>query len=194
MKKTLTSIITLSSAILLVGCSSNSDKNSTSKNSTETSSSKNKGSQSSTNPEKVKKQKFDFKNSTIETTEFTIKITKHKLIEPGKEGNKNGKKPVLAFWYEVTSKTGNKSVDPITAWQAVFNAEQSSEKGENKKLKIAALPDEKYSQSQMKVIAKGKTVKNATAYELDNNKKPVTLTSIKGPFGEGSGQEVFTLK
>lgn len=84
MKKSLISILILSSTVLLVGCQNNAS------NSSKSSSEKNKStavkkSSKPTDNDKVKNQKFSFNDKQVDNSEFTIKITKHKVIKPGKK-------------------------------------------------------------------------------------------------------------
>ncbi|BDR56515.1 DUF5067 domain-containing protein [Xylocopilactobacillus apis] len=189
MKKNLTALTILLSTVVLFGCS-----NTDSKKSTSSSQHISKNKKKLTSQDKIKTQKFNFENKQVDNSEFTIKITKYRVIKPGKKGNKNGKSPVIAFWYQVKNKNKNNHVDPITAWQAVFKAQQLGSNNKKYDLQIAALPDDKYLQSQMTEIKQGKTVENAIAYKLNNKKNSVDLISIKGPFGEGSGKETFPIK
>lgn len=176
--------LTILLASTLTGCSSSND------------SSSKKSKDENTKTVKVAKKKTDkyyFKNNKLVIHDIDIKITKTKVIPVGEVGNEFGDKPIIAFWYKVTNKT-DKEIDANTAWIAVFEAVQDNDKNTVNELDVAALPDEKYIDSQTQTIKKNGTVENAVAYELDDTTTPVQLTATKGVDGKKIGTMTFKLQ
>ncbi|WLV25451.1 DUF5067 domain-containing protein [Aciduricibacillus chroicocephali] len=133
-----------------------------------------------------------FKENVAKIEGIKIEITNTKVIPVGNKGNK-GDKPLFAIWYKVTNYT-DKNIDPIAAWNSIYNAVQ--ENGSNKidKLKMGTLPDQKYLDSQVESIKKNGTVENAVSYELDNQITPLTLIARQGVNGEEIGSQEFKIK
>ncbi|MFD1418807.1 DUF5067 domain-containing protein [Companilactobacillus keshanensis] len=176
--------LTILLASILAGCSRGND------------SSSKKSKDDNTKIVKVEKRKSDkyyFKNNKLVIRDIDIEITKTKVIPVGEVGNEYGDKPIIAFWYKVTNKT-TKEIDANTAWIAVFNAVQNNNKNTVNKLDVAALPDEKYLDSQTQTIKKNGIVENAVAYNLDDTTTPVKLTATKGVGGKNIGTMTFKLQ
>lgn len=129
----------------------------------------------------------------VKLTDLNIKITDWKLIPVGAEGNQYGDKPVIAFWYDVTNKTG-KEIDPNSAWIAVFEATQDTSKSQINKLDLGMLPDQAFLDTQMETIKKGGTAKNAVAYSLDSDTVPVKLVASKGYDDKVLAKETIKIK
>ncbi|USS93959.1 DUF5067 domain-containing protein (plasmid) [Fructilactobacillus ixorae] len=179
MKKIILSTVILASSIALVGCSSS-----------------NKDSKSSSKSQIVsvpKKNNYYFKNNVAKLHDEKIEITKTKVINPGEEGNQYGDKPIIAFWYKTTNYT-DKKIDPISAWESVFEAYQDNNKNQENKLNVGMLPDEKYLDSQTQAIKKNGTVENAISYELSDTTTPVQLKASKGIDGKALGDQTYKLK
>lgn len=102
-------------------------------------------------------------------------ITDHRIIPIGKKGNEYGSKTVIAFYCEITNLT-DKGVSPLD-WIYVFTAYQDNNPNSENEIEIAALPDDRFLDSQMETIKKGGTVENAVAYELDDETTPVDLVA-----------------
>jgi hypothetical protein len=123
-----------------------------------------------------------FEDGVYTDEDMKVEITDYKVIKPGEKGNEYGKKPVIAFWYKTTNLSGKK-VDPTTAFLFTFNAYQDNNPNRENELDVAALPDDKYLDSQTENIKKGGTVPNAVGYELDDLVTPVDLVA-GGLFGD----------
>lgn len=127
-------------------------------------------------------EKYYFKDNVAVLEDVKIEITDYKIIPVGEKGNEYGEKPVIAFWYKVTNTSdGSIDIDPIDAWLAVFPAAvQDNNPNSVNELEVAALPDERFLDSQTEKIKVGGTVENAVAYYLDDDTTPVKLTAVKG--------------
>lgn len=145
------------------------------------------------NVEKETKNELYFKDNEAKLNDLKIKITETKVIEVGKPGNKYGKKPVLAIWYETTNLS-DKDINPTSAWFVVFEAVQDNNPNAVNKLKVGGLPDEQFLDSQLETIKKDGTVKNAIAYELDDLVTPVKLIATQGIDGHKLGEQIYNLK
>ena len=132
-----------------------------------------------------------FENGVLTTRDLKIRITRYKVIKAGKKGNEYGKKPVIAFWYRTTNRSGAK-VDP-TDFLFNFTAYQDNNPNAENKLEVGSLPDERFGESQMESIKRGGTVENAVAYELDDLVTPVDLVATDGLVGEVIGKAAYNL-
>lgn len=104
------------------------------------------------------------------------------MIPVGQKGNEYGDTPVIAFWYKTTNLSGAR-VDPTLGWILNLDARQDSNPdAENKLAPASAAPDHRLLYNQTKDIEKGRTVKNAIAYSLDDLITPVDVvaTDAKG--------------
>nr|WP_269108510.1 DUF5067 domain-containing protein [Lacticaseibacillus saniviri] len=159
-------------------------------------SSSNSSSGKSSSAIKVRKEsKTDepsFKNNKLTLTDLDIQITQEKVIPVGQKGNEYGKKPVIAFWYKVTNKTG-KEIDP-SIFISLFEAVQDNDKNKVNKLNVAALPDERFLDSQSQTIKKGGTVENAVAYDLTDETTPIKLTATVPATGKEAGSQTYDIK
>lgn len=133
-----------------------------------------------------------FKNNVYEDDDVKIEITDEKIIQVGETGNEYGEKPVIAFWYKVTNKSG-KETDPTTAWVTVFQAFQDNDADQVNELDVGMLPDEQYTDTQLETIKKGGTAENAIAYELDDDTTPVVLKASTFGTGEKVGQQKYKI-
>lgn len=129
----------------------------------------------------------------IELTDITVKVTNYKVIPAGQKGNDYGKKPVIAFWYEVTNKS-DKDINPLDAWLATFDAYQDTDMNQENELNMGTLPDSSFSDTQTETIKKGGTAKSAVAYELDSETIPVELVATKGYDGNLLAKESIMIK
>lgn len=183
MKKTLllTFLLTL---FIITGCSNQKEP-------TKTDTSNNV--KTTENVEKETKNELYFKDNEAKLNDLKIKITETKVIQVGESGNKYGKKPVLAIWYETTNLS-DKDIHPISAWLGVFKAVQDNNPNAVNKLEVGMLPDEQFLDSQLETIKKDGTVKNAIAYELDDLVTPVTLIATQGIDENKLGEQTYNLK
>lgn len=127
-----------------------------------------------------------FTNGVFSTHDVKVQITRYKVIQPGQRGNESGDGPVIAFWYRTTNLSGAR-VDPTLAWILNLDAYQGNDSNAENKLTIAAPPDDRLRHNQTTSIAKGRTVENAFAYELDDLVTPVDLVatdSLNAPIGK----------
>ena len=180
MKKSLTLGVIFVSSLVLAACGSGNTKKDSASNKTAT-------------VTKPKTKKYYFKNDELKIHDLKIRITKSKVIPVGEEGNEDGKKPVLAIWYKVTNLT-DKKIDPNMAWMSTFEAYQDNSKDRENKLNVGSLPDQKFIDTQQENIKKNGTVENAVAYELDDDKTPVTLKATQGVGGKELGTKTFKIK
>lgn len=134
-----------------------------------------------------------FKDGVLTTADLKIVITKHKVIPVGGKGNEYGDKPVIAFWYKITNRT-DKGTDPME-WIYVFSAYQDNNPNAENQLDVAALPDDRFLDTQTETIKKGGTVENAVAYELDDVTTPVELVANDNfGLGDDLGRVTYQLK
>lgn len=133
-----------------------------------------------------------FEDGVLTTPDLKVQITRFKVIKTGQKGNEYGEKPVIAFWYKATNLSGDK-VDPNTAFILNFKAYQDNNPNAENELDVGGLPDDRFLESQSENIKKGGTVRNATAYELDDLKTPVDLVAIEG-LDEVIGKATYKLR
>ncbi|APX73277.1 DUF5067 domain-containing protein [Companilactobacillus allii] len=174
--------LTILLASTLVGCSSGNDNSSKKESSNDNKTIK---------VAKKNTDKYYFKNNKLVTRDLSIQIIQNKVLSPGETGN-DSDKPVIAFWYKVTNKT-NKEIDANTAWIAIFKAVQDNNENTINELKVAALPDNQYLDSQASAIKKNGTVENAVAYTLSDTNTPVQLNATKGVDGKKLGTMKYEL-
>lgn len=183
--KTIGSTILVSS-LLLGACGANEAKETT-KNQSETTA-------KTAKKEEKKVATNALKDNTAVLNDIDVKVLETEFIPKGTYEYQ--KKDQLAIIYEVKNKT-NKEIDPINGWLAVFEGTQDS-KNAVRKLEVGMLPDmDKYKfalDTQMDIIKKGGTVKNAIAYDLEDTKTPVILTATKGIGGEKLGEIKVNIK
>jgi hypothetical protein len=183
MKKAFFSTLLLTTLILGACGNSGDNADATDKSSKSSSSSvvKVESSESETTGDFVSSaDKATFDGTILKGNTYTIKITDHKVIQPGEKGNEYGQKPVIAFWYDtlVAADYDNSlPIDPTSAWITNFEAVQDSDPNAVTPLNIATLPDDQYLNTQTSTIKPGGTVSNAVAYELTDDSAPVTLTA-----------------
>lgn len=191
MKKTIL-LITVLALFIITGCSGKQNEakktnSNIAKNEATTENTKKNEEKETTNKD------LYFKNNEAKLSDLKIKITETKVIKPGENGNKYGKKPVFAIWYDTTNLS-DKDIDPTTAWLAVFQAVQDNNPNAVNKLEVGGLPDDKFLDSQLETIKKGGTVQNAVAYELDDLVTPVNLIAKQGIGGNKLGEQTFNIK
>ncbi|MCR4892004.1 MAG: DUF5067 domain-containing protein [Lachnospiraceae bacterium] len=132
-------------------------------------------------------------DGTIVTSDYVLIITDYKVIQPGEPGNPQGEGPVIAFWYDTTSTSDNE-ISPTAAWGSAIKLTQSPDAETNYELDMTTIPDEKFLDTQMQVIAKGDTLSGAVAYRLADEKAPVVLTARDSLVGKELGRQVFPLE
>ena len=142
---------------------------------------------------KEKKAETAFKRGVLTTPDVKIEITDHKVIPAGAKGNEYGDKPVLALWYKTTNVSGE-DVDP-TDFIFHFEAYQDNNPDRDKKLDVGIMfSDDRFRDSHMENIKKGRTVEDAIAYELDDLTTPVKLVARESLFDEELGSVTYNLK
>ena len=184
MKKAIILGALLLPTLLLVGCSGDKEvKKETVKSSAEkvVKKSEEKKDPAKTQGDFVSKaSESNFDGTMLRGNSYSIRITSHKVINPGEEGNEYGDKPVIAFWYDtlVSPNYDNSApINPSTAWIMNFKAVQDNDPNAVNELQIAPLPDKQFLNSQTSEIKPGGTVSNAVAYELTDTTTPVKLTA-----------------
>ncbi|EAD9710647.1 DUF5067 domain-containing protein [Listeria monocytogenes] len=116
-------------------------------------------------------------NGVIENEQIKIQITSHKIIPIGAKGNESGDKSIIAFWFEVTNKSGG-FTSPISSWVEHIAVYQDTRSDLLNTLKSTTLDDAQFLDSASRLsedIKKGATVKCAIAYGLDDDEIPVDL-------------------
>ncbi len=184
MKKSIILGALLLSTLLLVGCSGDKEvKKETVKSSAEkvVKKSEEKKEPAKTQGDFVSKASdSNFDGTMLRGNSYSVRITSHKVINPGEEGNEYGDKPVIAFWYDTLVSPDYKNdrpIDPMSSWIMNFKAVQDNDPNAINELQIASLPDKNFLQSQMSQIKPGGTVANAVAYYLTDTTTPVKLTA-----------------
>mgnify|MGYP006365354309 FL=1 len=183
MKKAIILGALLLPTLLLVGCSGDKEvKKETVKSSAEkvVKKSEEKKEPAKTQGDFVSKASdSNFDGTMLRGNSYSVRITSHKVINPGEEGNEYGDKPVIAFWYDTLVSPDYKNdrpIDPMSSWIMNFKAVRDNDPNAINELQIASLPDKNFLQSQMSQIKPGGTVANAVAYELTDTTTPVKLT------------------
>lgn len=201
MKKVMLSFgILIFSATLFSGCGNNSKTNSATSSTVQQTQESSKTKKSAETEQMgdfvAKASDATFDGTMLKGNSYSIKITNHKVIQPGEEGNKYGDKPVIAFWFDtlVNPNYDNSTpVSPNTAWITNFEAVQDNDSNKINKLQVASLPDEKYLQDQSAEIKPGGSISSAVAYTLTDSETPVTLTA-KNMLGDEFGKADFAIK
>ena len=187
-------------ALTLVACGGNDNT----KNNATSKSSESESTAQTSSSEKTKEVAGDFvetandayfDGTTLKGNTYTIKITSHKVIQPGEVGNEYGSKPVIAFWYDTLVSPdydNDPPIDPTFAWIGNFSAVQDNDPNKINKLGTGSLPDDAFLDTQLSKIKPGGTVSNAVAYELSDNETPVTLTAES--FNKEFGKKDFEIK
>lgn len=195
-------------ALTLVACGSDNSESENSSSTKEEMSSKSESNltekSKTTSSEKSKEVEGDFvatandayfDGTTLKGNTYTIKITSHKVIQPGETGNEHSDKPVLAFWYDTLVSPdydNDPPIDASTAWLFNFEAVQDNDPNKINELNTAFSPDDAFSDTSHASIKPGGVVSNAVAYELTDDTTPVTL--ISESFGKEFGKTTITLK
>lgn len=202
MKKAVLGILLLSTFVLgacnsTKESSSSSESKSNSSDVTKKSSHTKESSKTDTNSSNFVKSASDatFDGTILKGNSYTVKITSHKIIQPGEKGNEYSEKPVIAFWYDTMVAPDYDNSEPIKpsfAWIMNFKAIQDNDPNKVNELKMGSLPDEQFLKSQTAEIKPGGTVSNAVAYELSDETTPVTL--IAESFGKEFGKTTINLK
>ncbi|HDV0866326.1 TPA: DUF5067 domain-containing protein [Enterococcus faecalis] len=197
MKKTVIAI--LLSTLVLGACNStkeNDNKSSTKETSTEAVKKSSESKEEKSSGDFVKSaDKAIFDGTTLKGNAYTVKITNHKVIQPGEKGNEHGEKPVIAFWYDTLVSPdydNSKPIDPSLAWILNFKAIQDNDPNKINELQMSGLPDDQFLDSQTAEIKPGGTVSSAVAYELSDETTPVTL--IAKSFNKEFGKTTINLK
>lgn len=135
--------------------------------------------------------KYYFEENILVTEDVRIEIVDCEIIQIGEPGNEHGEKPVIVFTYDTTNLTGNEAVNPISAWIAFFTAVQDNDPNYVNVLDIGMAPYDEYLDTQSATIKKGGTVRDATAYELDDLETPVLLIAQRIMDDEPLGEQTY---
>ncbi|MGX7014621.1 DUF5067 domain-containing protein [Vagococcus silagei] len=133
-----------------------------------------------------------FDGKILRGNTYSVRITDHKIIQPGEPGNDNGEKTVVAFWYDTLvapDYDNSKPINPTIAWMFNFEVVQDNDPNAVNKLKETTTPDEKFRDTMSSEIKLGGTVAN----ELTDDKRPVKLTA-KSLLGDEFGSAEFKVK
>lgn len=135
-----------------------------------------------------KEENTGLKDNTAVLNDIDVKVLETEFIPKGTyEGQE---KDQLGIIYEVKNKS-DKEIDPISGWYATFEATQDT-KDTVHKLETAPMPNIKkyqdYLDTQLDIIKKDGTLKNAMAYELEDTTTPVILKATKGVGGKKLGE------
>src|SRR5699024_4638234 len=198
-------------SITLAACSTNSDSSSNNSSTQKLTTERSNVASSSTKDSKKSENTSDTKDSgdfvatandssfdgtTLKGNSYSIKITDHKILQPGEKGNEYGKAPVIAFWFDTLVNPNYDNSTPISpnnAWIMNFKAVQDNNPNKVNELQIATLPDEKYINDQSAEIKPGGKISSAIAYELSDTETPVTLTA-QSMLGDQFGSAEFPVK
>lgn len=202
MKKVVSLGLVFISTLALAACGDNQENSSSSSSSTKVAEISSSLVESSSATEKSDSNFVDtadqasFDGSILKGNAYSIKITDHKVIQPGEKGNEYGDSPVIAFWYDTMvaeDYDNSTAIDPTSAWIMNFKAIQDNDPNLVNELNIASLPDEQYLDSQTATIKPGGTVSNAVAYTLTDSETPVTLKA-SSMMGADFGSKEFAIK
>lgn len=136
-----------------------------------------------------------FDGTMLKGNAYSVRITDHKVIQPGETGNEYGENPVIAFWFDTLVSPdfdGSTKISPNTAWISNFKAVQDNDPNMVNELNVASLPDKNHLDSQSAEIKPGGTVASSVAYELTDTETPVTL--IAESFSKEFGRADFPVK
>ncbi|MDT2756941.1 DUF5067 domain-containing protein [Enterococcus asini] len=136
-----------------------------------------------------------FDGTILKGNAYSVRITDHKVIQPGETGNEYGEAPVIAFWYDTLVSPdydNSMPVNPTTAWISNFKAIQDNDPNMVNELNVASLPDQAHLDTQSAEIKPGGTLANSVAYELTDDSTPVTL--VAGDFSSEFGRADFAIK
>ncbi|EOE6415244.1 DUF5067 domain-containing protein [Enterococcus hirae] len=197
--KKITLLGTLLLSLSLAACSTKSDSSSNNSNTQKNTTESTKVASSSTKESSdfvATANDSSFDGTTLKGNSYSIKITAHKILQPGEKGNEYGKMPVIAFWFDtlVNPKYDNSvPISPNNAWIMNFKAVQDNDPNKVNELKITSLPDEKYINDQSAEIKPGGKISSAVAYELSDTETPVTLKA-QNIMGDQFGSAEFPVK
>ncbi|MEJ5928764.1 DUF5067 domain-containing protein [Corynebacterium sp. H128] len=133
-----------------------------------------------------------FADSVLETEDFVATITETKVIPAGEKGNTNGNKPVVAFYYDMTSKSAD-DVVPGVSWTFVVTAYQGGT-DESNEIEIAPNPDDNLALAELAAIKQGESHSNIAAYYLNDETTPVTLVASEDLGFTELGKQNFEVK
>ena len=118
-----------------------------------------------------------FRDGVFQTKDFRIEITDWRVIPAGEVGNRYGDGSIIAFWYTVTNRKTEDTIDPSSSWILYMSAVQDNDPNMVNKLDVSAHPDSTLVDNQLAQIKPGGTLSNAIGYELSDTTTPVTLTA-----------------
>ena len=136
-----------------------------------------------------------FDGSILKGNTYSIRITDHKVIQSGEDGNERGENPIIVFYYDTIVSSDykdDKAISPGSMWMLNFKVIQDNNKDKVNELKMAPAIDEETRESRSVEIKPGGTVSSTMAYELSDDKTPVKL--VAESFGNNFGEFEYEVK
>lgn len=133
--------------------------------------------------------KYYFKNEVAKIKDVTVKITKVEFYTKEQAWELDSSDPCVIFYYTAKNLTGNKAVTPIAAWDAIFKVYQGKYE-----IGYGGNPSNSYAKTMFKTIKKGKRVKNAVIFTMDDATTPITLRAYNGVVFDYLGKKTYKVK
>lgn len=133
--------------------------------------------------------KYYFKNNVAKIKDVKVKITKVDFYTKEQALELDNFNPCIVFYYTTTNLTGNKAVTPIAAWDAIFKVQQGKSE-----IWYGGNPSNTYAKTMFKTIKKGKSVKNAVIFTMDDATTPIVLRAYNGTVFDYLGKKTYKVK
>ena len=120
----------------------------------------------------------NFDGEMLRGNSYSVRITEHKVIQPGEAGNEGGDKPLIAFYFDTLVNSNYDNSAPLTpsiAWTLNFHAVQDNDPNKVNELQFGVLNDATAETNSYAEIKPGGTVSSAVAYQLTDTTTPVKL-------------------
>lgn len=120
----------------------------------------------------------NFDGKMLRGNSYSVRITEHKVIQPGEAGNEYGDKPLIAFYFDTLVNSNYDNSAPLTpsiAWTLNFHAVQDNDPNKVNELQIGVLNDATAETNSYAEIKPGGTVSSAIAYQLTDTTTPIKL-------------------
>lgn len=120
----------------------------------------------------------NFDGKMLRGNSYSVRITEHKVIQPGEAGNEDGDKPLIAFYFDTLVNSNYDNSAPLTpsiAWTLNFHAVQDNDPNKVNELQFGVLNDATAETNSYAEIKPGGTVSSAVAYQLTDTTTPVKL-------------------
>ncbi|CAI3504417.1 hypothetical protein CIRMBP1292_00679 [Enterococcus cecorum] len=138
----------------------------------------------------------NFDGKMLRGNSYSVRITEHKVIQPGEAGNEGGDKPLIAFYFDTLVNSTYDNSAPLTpsiAWTLNFHVVQDNDPNKVNELQFGVLNDATAETNSYAEIKPGGTVSSAVAYQLTDTTTPVNL--IAGDLtGTQFGTAEFSVK